>query len=146
MGGSSIGAAGARESVRKCPLSRPAGGADSGTFVPHALTRAADFRWKIAVLACPVLLAHPVQSVQAETLRTGRVEWGADMKALTLHRVGWLMIGLTVLPLLARSAEPPPSQAEKLEWLLAAHDVRYAVHNPRPKSNDCSHSPVERGR
>lgn len=59
------------------------------------------------------------------------------MNASTAHRAGWVLIGLTVLPVLARSAEPAPSQAEKLEWLVAAHDVRYAIPAPSAKPSEC---------
>jgi hypothetical protein len=57
------------------------------------------------------------------------------MNTLILSRAGWLIIGLSVLlPLLPAAAEQPQSQTEKLEWLLATHDVRYAIHVPRLKS------------
>jgi hypothetical protein len=71
------------------------------------------------------------------------------MKALILNRAGWLIVGLTVLlPLSPAAAElqPPPSQMEKLEWLLATHDVRYAIQVPHAKSTPCMRGEAERGR
>lgn len=70
------------------------------------------------------------------------------MNALILDRAGWLIIGLTVLlPLPPAAAEvPPPSQAEKLEWLLATHDVRYAIQVPHAKLTPCMRCETERGR
>jgi hypothetical protein len=51
------------------------------------------------------------------------------------------------LPLTAIRAETPAAtQLSRLESLLAAHDVRYAIRTPRASSSDCLHSEAERGR
>jgi hypothetical protein len=51
------------------------------------------------------------------------------------------------LPLNATRADaPPPARTSRLESLLAAHDVRYAIEMPRASSSDCLHSEAERGR
>jgi hypothetical protein len=46
--------------------------------------------------------------------------------------IGWLLVGLTVLPLLAARAEAcePAERAERLAWLLAQHDVRELINMP----------------
>jgi hypothetical protein len=54
---------------------------------------------------------------------------------------------LCSLPLSAIRADAPATAAtERLESLLTAHDVRYAIQAPRPKSSDCLHTEAERGR
>jgi hypothetical protein len=51
------------------------------------------------------------------------------------------------LPLTAIRADAPATAAtERLESLLAAHDVRYAIQASRAKSSDCLHTEAERGR
>ena len=53
----------------------------------------------------------------------------------------------SLLPLtLIRADAPAPAPAHRLESLLTAHDVRYALQAPRPSSRDCLHSEAERGR
>lgn len=59
------------------------------------------------------------------------------------------MMGLvcTLLPLTCIPADAPVAdQASRLEYLLTAHDVRYAIHAPRASSSECLHSEAERGR
>ena len=41
---------------------------------------------------------------------------------------------------------PVADAATRLESLLIAHDVRYAIHALRPSSSDCLHTEAERGR
>ena len=52
------------------------------------------------------------------------------------------------LPLTAIRADAPSPAAptSRLESLLTAHDVRYAIHAPRARSSDCLHTEAERGR
>jgi hypothetical protein len=51
------------------------------------------------------------------------------------------------LPLTAiRADAPATAPAGRLESLLAAHDVRYAIQAPRAKSSECLHTEAERGR
>ena len=51
------------------------------------------------------------------------------------------------LPLTAIWADAPATAAtERLESLLTAHDVRYAIQASRAKSSDCLHTEAERGR
>jgi hypothetical protein len=60
----------------------------------------------------------------------------------------WLLIGLSVLPQLSSAGpepEAPPSQAERLELLLTAHDVRNAIKVSRGKSSECLRTEAERG-
>jgi len=47
------------------------------------------------------------------------------------------------LPLTAIRADAP---ASRLESLLTAHDVRYAIQAPRASSSDCLYTEAERGR
>lgn len=52
-----------------------------------------------------------------------------------------------LLPLTAIRAETPATPAaSRLESLLTAHDVRYAIQAPRARSSDCLHTEAERGR
>jgi hypothetical protein len=50
-------------------------------------------------------------------------------KALVAPRAGWLIAALGLLPFLQTEvrAEEVATQSERLEWLLATHDVRYAL-------------------
>lgn len=51
------------------------------------------------------------------------------------------------LPLTAiRADAPATAPAVRLESLLAAHDVRYAIQAPRASSSECLHTEAERGR
>ena len=51
-----------------------------------------------------------------------------------------------LLPLPALPADAPAATPTRLESLLAAHDVRYAIQTPRARSSDCQHTEAERGR
>lgn len=59
------------------------------------------------------------------------------MKPVTTHIARWLIVALAVLPLISADAAHEKGWAEnaRLEWLLASHDVRYAIHAPRPTSS-----------
>ena len=60
----------------------------------------------------------------------------------------WLLIGLSVLPQLSSAGPEPegtPSQAERLEALLTAHDVRNAIKVTRGKNSECLRTEAERG-
>jgi hypothetical protein len=62
---------------------------------------------------------------------------------------GLATVGLVcaLLPLTSILAEAPVADpASRLESLLAAHDVRYAIHSSRASSSDCLHTEAERGR
>jgi hypothetical protein len=53
----------------------------------------------------------------------------------------------TLLPLTATRADAPSTAPiSRLELLLTAHDVRYAIELPRAKASGCSHTEAERGR
>jgi hypothetical protein len=53
----------------------------------------------------------------------------------------------SLLPLTCIPADAPvAAAATRLESLLAAHDVRYAIHSPRASSDDCLKTEAERGR
>ena len=53
----------------------------------------------------------------------------------------------TLLPLTAIRADAPATRpTSRLESLLTAHDVRYAIQAPRARSSDCLHTEAERGR
>lgn len=53
--------------------------------------------------------------------------------------MGWLLVGLAVLPLLTASAESNvDSRAnERLAQLLAKHDVRSVIYGASAPSSDC---------
>jgi hypothetical protein len=51
-----------------------------------------------------------------------------------------------LLSLTSIAADAPATTPTRLESLLAAHDVRYALQAPRAHSSDCLHSEAERGR
>lgn len=51
-----------------------------------------------------------------------------------------------LLPLISMAADAPAKTPTRLESLLAAHDVRYAIQAPRASSSECVHSEAERGR
>jgi hypothetical protein len=58
-----------------------------------------------------------------------------------------VLLGCTLLPLTSvRADAPAPAPTCRLESLLTAHDVRNAIHAPRPRSSDCLHTDAERGR
>ena len=65
-------------------------------------------------------------------------------RSVRLVRVGLVC---TLLPLTAIQADAPETApTSRLESLLTAHDVRYALHAPRASSSDCLHTEAERGR
>ena len=62
-------------------------------------------------------------------------------------RLSVLGLGCMLLPLTSIPADAPVADAAtRLESLLTAHDVRYAVHLPRASSSDCLQTEAERGR
>jgi hypothetical protein len=65
------------------------------------------------------------------------------LSALELATLG-LVCSLLLLD--ARADSPPPATPSRLESLLTAHDVRYAIQSPRARSSDCLHTEAERGR
>ena len=66
-------------------------------------------------------------------------------RSTRLSGVGFLLCIL--LPLTSIPAEAPlAAPASRLEDLLTAHDVRYAIHARRASSSDCLHTEAERGR
>ncbi len=54
----------------------------------------------------------------------------------------------SLLPLTSIQADAPATAdfATRLESLLTAHDVRYAIYGPRASSSDCLKTEAERGR
>lgn len=51
------------------------------------------------------------------------------------------------LPLTSVTADAPePAATSRLESLLTAHDVRYAIQAQRASSSECLHTEAERGR
>ena len=54
----------------------------------------------------------------------------------------------SLLPLTSIQADAPAAAAAatRLESLLTAHDVRYAIHAPRASSSDCLQTEAERVR
>jgi len=65
------------------------------------------------------------------------------LSALELAALG-LVCSLLLLD--ARADSPPPATPSRLESLLTAHDVRYAIQSPRARASDCLHTEAERGR
>jgi hypothetical protein len=59
-------------------------------------------------------------------------------RAASATRAVLALTGL-MLPMASVPADAPVSrtQAEKLEWLLATHDVRYVMQAPRGRVSDC---------
>jgi hypothetical protein len=54
-------------------------------------------------------------------------------------RTGLALVGL-IVPLVSMSADAPaaaPTPSEKLEWLLATHDVRYIMQASRSQVSEC---------
>ena len=73
----------------------------------------------------------------------------ARTKALAAPRAGWLILALGLLPFLQTEvrAEEAAKQSERLEWLLATHDVRYALQAQQPSAEStCVRKVMERGR
>jgi hypothetical protein len=54
--------------------------------------------------------------------------------------ISWLLVGLTLAPLLAARAEATDEAgaAERLAWLLAQHDVRELINVPPADEADCA--------
>jgi hypothetical protein len=67
------------------------------------------------------------------------------MKSITTHIAGWLIVGLTVLPLMAADAGQQEAAEERLAWLLTTHDVRHVMQAPRAPA-DCAHGRGESDR
>ena len=65
-------------------------------------------------------------------------------RSARLSAVGILLCMLQ--PLTTIAADAPATTPTRLESLLTAHDVRYALQAPRASSRDCLHSEAERGR
>ena len=65
------------------------------------------------------------------------------VSALELAALG-LVCSLLLID--ARADSPSPATSSRLESLLTAHDVRYAMQSPRARSSDCLHTEAERGR
>ena len=59
--------------------------------------------------------------------------------------IGWLLVGLTVLPLVAAHAEDGEraDAQERLAWMLARHDVRELINVPPANEADCAESDEE---
>ncbi len=65
-------------------------------------------------------------------------------RSIRLIGVGLLC---SLLPLTSMPADAPVAPATaRLESLLTAHDVRYALQSRRLSSSDCLHTEAERGR
>lgn len=70
-----------------------------------------------------------------------------SLTSSSMRAATWLLIGLSVLPQLSSAGPEPeakPPQAERLESLLTAHDVRYAIKVSRGHSSECLRSEAER--
>jgi len=65
-------------------------------------------------------------------------------RSARLSAVGFLLCML--LPLISLSADAPATTPSRLESLLAAHDVPYAIQARRVNSTECVHTEAERGR
>jgi hypothetical protein len=65
-------------------------------------------------------------------------------RSARLSAVGILLCMLPLLTTIA--ADAPAKTPTRLESLLTAHDVRYALQAPRASSRDCLQSEAERGR
>jgi hypothetical protein len=81
--------------------------------------------------------------------RTDR-EWsnGMGTRSSFLSALELAALGLVCsLPLTAiRADAPATAPGSRLESLLTAHDVRYAIQSPRASSSDCLYTEAERGR
>jgi hypothetical protein len=65
-------------------------------------------------------------------------------RSARLSAVGFFLCML--LPPTSIPANAPVTPPTRLESLLTAHDVRYAIQAPRTNSRDCLHTEAERGR
>lgn len=72
----------------------------------------------------------------------------STIKYETGTTIGWLLVGLTVLPLVAaRAEETTPAEAtERLVSLLAHHDARALLYLPPAKHAECAASEKEDAR
>jgi hypothetical protein len=71
-----------------------------------------------------------------------------SLSPTSIRLAAWLLIGLSVFPQLssaAPEADAKTSQAERLELLLTAHDVRNAIKVSRGNSSECARAAAERG-
>jgi hypothetical protein len=71
-----------------------------------------------------------------------------SLSTSSMRAATWLLIGLSVLPQLSSAGPEPeakPTQAERLESLLTAHDVRYAIKASRGNGSECLRTEAERG-
>ena len=72
---------------------------------------------------------------------------GTRSSFLSVLELAALGLVCSLLLIDARADAPPaPVPASRLESLLTAHDVRYAIQSPRATPSDCLHTEAERGR
>ena len=67
------------------------------------------------------------------------------LSVLELAALG-LVCSLLLIDARADAPPPPTAPTSRLESLLTAHDVRYAIQSPRARASDCLHTESERGR
>ena len=69
------------------------------------------------------------------------------MSTRSIRLVVVLALLCSLLPQTALRADVPSTAPQRrLETLLIAHDVRYAIQLPRANASDCLHTEAERGR
>jgi hypothetical protein len=71
---------------------------------------------------------------------------GTRTSFLSVLELAALGLVCSLLLIEARADAPAPVPQSRLESLLTAHDVRYAIQSPRARSSDCLHTEAERGR
>ena len=71
---------------------------------------------------------------------------GTRTSILSVLELAALGLVCSLLLIDARAESPPPAPQSRLESLLTAHNVRYAIQSPRANSSDCLHTEGERGR
>jgi hypothetical protein len=71
---------------------------------------------------------------------------GTRTSFLSVLELAALGLVCSLLLIEARADAPAPAPQSRLESLLTAHDVRYAIQSPRARSSDCLHTEAERGR
>jgi hypothetical protein len=107
-----------------------------------------SFRGKTAISAPPSTLARPLQSIW-QVQRADRFKRDRLMRSTPDNTAGkvisWLLVGLTLAPLLAARAEATDEAgaAERLAWLLAQHDVRELINVPPADEADCAPADAE---